>query len=331
MRRPRRFRHAVKEVDDTLHKIQRLHADDGELLFMVAEVLRRQGKHEQAASVLDSAASTGYQTPQLWLELAECHLLTDEDSEQVNSAIDRLLADPKASEYQVNQAVQLLAQVDTQRLLELPNTSAVRSLEAEGLLWLAGELNESIEAAAASRMLLDRALKLPDVSDRVLDACRHELALRSIALGRFNEAKEIIQEAVEDLDSACIAHRFNYAVADWGENGEPNVDLFSRIVNDHSHEQRDDANFFQCLALAAWASGDGDLARERLDAARSAIMNSPKPTFSCWRYLTASLKAFMDDLEQMKTLFAGESVEPRFLRQRAEALKFEQAAPATSE
>lgn len=331
MRSPRRLRRTATKVDSHLEEIQRLHGDNGELLFMIAEILRRQGKHDQAVSVLDSAANTGYKTPQLWLELAECHLLTDEDEGQVISAIDKLLADPKAGEYQVNHAVQLLAQVDPQRLLGLPDAPAVRSMDGDGLLWLARELNESVEAAFASHKLLARAVTLPDVSEEFLDACRLELSLRSVALGRFDEAKQIIQRAVEDLDSAHIAHRFNHAIADWGERGTPDADAFRRVVQDDPHETRDDANFFQCLALAAWASGNGDLACEHLDAARSAIMNAPKPTFSCWRYLTVSLKAFMDDLEQMKALFAGGSVEPRFLRQRAEALKVEQAMPVTSE
>lgn len=321
----------VTKVDAHLDEIQRLHSDNGELLFLIAEILRRQGKHEQAVLVLDSAASTGFQTPQLWLELAECHLLTDEDHEQVIRAIDSLLADPKASAYQVNHAVQLLVQVDSRRVLGVPEAPAIKSLDGDGLLWLAKELNESIEGALASHTLLSRAATLPDISPESLDACRLELSLRSIALGRFEEAKRIIQEAVKDIDSAIIAHRFNYAIADWGERGVPDANLFRRVVAVDPHEQRDDANFLQCLALAAWASGDNDLARTYLDSTRSAIMNSPRPTFSCWRYLTAPLKAFIDDLDQMKALFAGEPVVPRFLQKHTQTQETMHAIPTIVE
>jgi hypothetical protein len=73
------------------------------------------------------------------------------------------------------------------------------------------------------------------------------------------------------------------------------------------------ANYFQCLALAAWAVGETDRAETFRQQAQQVIVARPAPEFTAWRYLTVSAVEFLKDLDAIGELIAGQNVLPEFM------------------
>jgi hypothetical protein len=151
------------------------------------------------------------------------------------------------------------------------------------------------------------------------DSVKNELALCLIGQGRFREGMQLISPARPDSSILSIQPAFNYAMAEWGETREVPRDLFQRVVElDARDISRQTPNYSQCLAIAFWAVGDMDHARERLDRARRQIMAPPRPQFSAWRYLAVTPAEFEKDLDEIAELIGGNDVVPLFMRRLAD-------------
>jgi hypothetical protein len=125
---------------------------------------------------------------------------------------------------------------------------------------------------------------------------------------------QLLRESNDNLSEMDVADSFNYAMADWGHSGGPDSHLFSRVI-EKGNDRATDANFKQCLALAAWITGNRDAAKEYLHSSRQLALSDPTPEFSCWRYLKVPIKAFLDDLDEMATAFDDDNVVPAFMKQ----------------
>ena len=121
-----------------------------------------------------------------------------------------------------------------------------------------------------------------------------------------------------------VRDAFNYAMAAWGAAGEVVLGPFSRVVeldqnNPESGRQDPNPNYYQCMAIAYWASGDTNMAAGFVELARAAV----EPVkweiwsgslFSCWRYYRPSSSEFLEDLNEIEELINGDtSRKPRFM------------------
>ena len=112
-------------------------------------------------------------------------------------------------------------------------------------------------------------------------------------------------QSIEDLFT--IEDLFNGGVAQWALEGTPPTAVFQSVIQ-LDDGSRTDANFFQCMALTHWASGDSVRARELLNRARQgALSHRAGPALtSCWRYRDVERDAFFTDLDDMERFFSGD-------------------------
>jgi len=115
----------------------------------------------------------------------------------------------------------------------------------------------------------------------------------------------------EDLD---LQGTFNFAMAQWGQTGTPQRELFHRVLELAPTESGDGPNLHQCLAIAYWAADDTESALTELGEALQQTEARHRPTFSCWSYLQSSPNDFQRDVSEMeRQLVSGEPLVPRFL------------------
>jgi len=169
-------------------------------------------------------------------------------------------------------------------------------------------------AAEISRHVLEIS-----TNDKTREHARAELQLSLIGAGRFAEAMQAIAASVEEaLASRKIATVFNYAMADWGFNGSPNVDLLIGVVELAKYTEYMGANFAECLSLVHTLLGNKAEASGFLAEARKVL--GPGHVFSCWRYLRAERREMTEDLDALERMIEGEKKLPAFI-ERAAKLK----------
>src|SRR5262249_22683350 len=160
----------------------------------------------------------------------------------------------------------------------------------------------------AAIVILKQMLSETDLTDKARKQVTNELVLSLIGLARFPEAMHTISPKRFSPGEMDIHSTFNYAMAEWAETGKPPTDLFGHVVELDKHDGKDsqDANYFQCLALAHWAVGNADQARTRIQQAIDLMKQRRWPNFSCWRYGRTSGKVFVEDCRAISRLIAGE-------------------------
>jgi hypothetical protein len=147
-----------------------------------------------------------------------------------------------------------------------------------------------------------------------------------IAKGKCKEAMVTLSAERPEPASLKIQTAFNYGMAEWGATGIPPSDMFRQVlhsagVNGHLGPDqivklgaaKGDANYFECLAVAAIVQGLTDLAMECLATSRRAVRSRFRE-FSCWRYLRLPSKEFLKDLDEIEQYALGGTEGPRFLR-----------------
>jgi hypothetical protein len=96
---------------------------------------------------------------------------------------------------------------------------------------------------------------------------------------------------------------FNSAIATWGRDGSPNVELFERVIKANLEvepkEYERNANYHQCLALSYAVTKNRETALSFLAKARE-IMARGTSSFSRWSYLMRGQYAFINELDEMK-------------------------------
>jgi hypothetical protein len=108
---------------------------------------------------------------------------------------------------------------------------------------------------------------------------------------------------------------FNFAMAKWGKQQQPDVDLFSRVIKlSNNDRSAGDANYQQCLALCFAIAGDKEAAIARLDRSRRLAGELTPFVFSCWRYLRVDEGKFKLDLDEIQLFIDGQSIIPEFMR-----------------
>lgn len=102
-----------------------------------------------------------------------------------------------------------------------------------------------------------------------------------------------------------------------GKTGAPPKDMFERVVElDSKNEERQSANYHQCLAIALWVISSNTDALDRVKKAKDKIVEKSTPEFSCWRYMQVAPPDFREDCTSIEKLIKGETVRPMFFQYR---------------
>ena len=131
------------------------------------------------------------------------------------------------------------------------------------------------------------------------------LTLALIADGQFEAAMSVIApDRAILLARSSMPDLFNYGICEWATTAEPPHDLFAKVLEIRNKRvHHNDLNGLQCFALCQYLLSQP---REALDDLKTARLSAPRVTsaFSCWRYLTVTAQAMLEDLDEMQNLFS---------------------------
>ena len=316
-----RSRGEASESPDTLRRnlkeIEKAHVSDGGVLFALGSFMDDDRQHDRAAFLFHRALEAGYRNPEMYLRLAR---LRDDNGDRTGASEDAMRA-LQADDLPlplIREAVRLVAR---ERTSDIAESRAVLSLDVGGCIWLAGELVRSRHEAGIAAGILELFVDgAPDDGDAV----GSELASKYIGMGACDAAAQLLGLGGRDVGDMDIRDAFNYAMAAWGATGKVNAGPFSRVVELDQDDptggrESPDPDYYQCMAIAYWATGDRSMATSFVDLARAAVEPVTREIwsgsmFSCWRYYQPSAKEFMKDLDEIEALIGGDtSRKPRFM------------------
>ena len=241
------------------------------------------------------------------------------DEQRALDDVQDVLNSSEATYFDVRLAVRMLYDMDRLRLNQIPTSRALATLDFDERCAVAHELLWSHDTIPAAETILTEVIENRDTSDEQRQEAKNELALGYIARGRFREAMHAISPTRLAPSEFNIRNAFNYAMAEWGATGAIPHDLLQRVVDLDKQSPLPDRgpNYMQCLAIAHWAVGNIEQAREKISRARQQLMARRSPDFSAWRYLIVPVDQFMADLDAMLKMINGEKVVPMFMAQDA--------------
>ena len=323
LERRNRWRHrdeesTSREVRSKLDEIEKTHARDAEISYLLGSLYHREQELKRATSLYRRSIDLRPDQPEVYLDRARALADLGNVEEAYQDAMQALNS-PRLSPRQISRALNF---VDLDKLDQITTSNAVDSLDSEQKIRLITLIY--FESEAKRRLALQLVpsvarVKAQSISD---DRLYRELGLIFISMGQFRLATELFsvdQNAVND-----IATKFNLAIASWGKNGSLDAAAFKKVIELHESKPRqdglnDNANYRQCIALAYWATADIEKSLEYTEKSKLAL-EKYEQSFSCWRYLYVNQEEFLKDIDEMEKLINGdESVKPPFLKRIGES------------
>ncbi|MGE6758042.1 KGGVGR-motif variant AAA ATPase [Corallococcus interemptor] len=303
-------------LEERLDEVASAHSRDGEVLAHMASIQDIMGNSEGVLSLLTIAIESGYRKASIYNRRARVL----RSMGRVDDAIAdfRAALESEDADFQdIYFAIRTLVELSPHSLASIASSRTLRRLSIPESVILSEAMSTPTLLPVAERLLRDIN------EDSSLGPAKH-MALRQLAIvhigqGRFEEAMSLMAASRGDITSSeDISQVFNYAMAEWGVEGRPPIDLFKRTLDlDLLRQRGGGVNYSQCLAIAAHFAGDATTAKERLARARQGIAQNPVSTFSCWRYLEVPPSEFEEDLDDIDQLLRGANVVPKFIFARA--------------
>jgi MinD-like ATPase involved in chromosome partitioning or flagellar assembly len=291
--------------------------EDAEVQFAVARAFATLGHVREAVSRLGKLLDDNPDFVEARIERASCLARLGECVGAVQDLMLCLNAH-SITEWQVITAVRLLSSLDISKFSEAAVSPAVSSLKPRAKYLLADDVSRNVrswelqEVKQALISILNSVY--PDSPDdpQSKDMAKCDLSLLFIHEGCWEEAIRLLAPAGEV--SNRLPDVFNCAMAHWGKLGTVSRDLMQRtceVISDT--EDRLDANFLQCSAIAEWAVDQQGQAMSSLDRAVRLANETGGPIFSCWRYAYVTRKVFLEDCQAIRAMVEGEKVVPQFI------------------
>lgn len=305
MARDLRFSPNRSHARTKLEKISEIHGNDAEVCFWLGRISRQLGEDEEALIQFNQAIDHGFKGPEVFLERASVRLQSKTEADASGAEQDlhaalRLLADqPKPGDIHFALRSLLLLRPDKAR--EYAEIPALQSLQIEHKMGITFDLSTSDSGCEFAYAVLRSVPDEIKLAPSNLGNWANAFALACIRTKRFDEAIESLTGATGSVN-VDTALAFNRAVALWGRDGVVPVDEF-RLTLDRdaaSGERPDDPNYLQCIAIAAYVTGDADRSLALAERAKRMAQQRPTTHFSAWRYLKVSPKEFARDCEDMR-------------------------------
>lgn len=292
---------------NALTEITRHHSGSADLSLMAAEAYLQLGEYEQVVASATRAIDL-QQNVMRSLLLRGVARMALGDRKIAFRDFETILTTSNGSTFDYRPAAELLShsaqdlEPAAKRIFENPGTEIRAKLELIPHLQQKGGDFDFI----AKNLLEDE--EAPDRRDqRYIRFNAVTLAL--IAARRFDDAIKLVEDA-RDATSNDVAANFNLAIALWGRDGKPDVDLFAQVSEGLARSQSKDANVHQCFALACAVTGEQERALEELATAESYASVSSQ-IFSCWTFTYGSSERFLGDLAKMREKISSQkSVRP---------------------
>jgi MinD-like ATPase involved in chromosome partitioning or flagellar assembly len=308
-----------EEVHSKLTRIREQHVDDPEIIAAVARVHARIGELHKAKAMLDAAVSNGLGGAAILRQRSNVNMLLG----NTEAAADDLLSTLENEGTELTDvmiAFEAIKEQAPRRLLGALHSKAFRALGPEEQSFVGASLMDNPQAMEVAEALFRRLY----VESPERPYARVNLSLCFVHFRRYDAVMSLLGPRERLLSGANVQlpDIFNFAMADWAAHESVPVDLFRRFLDTlkPGSEAANDANFYQCQAIASWCVGDEDQARVSLETCRAKIDSLAVPTFSAWRYMIASPSEFQEDLDAIERLLRGQAVLPTFMREPPETV-----------
>ena len=315
-RRRGTVRASPEKISLKLQQIEDRHSTDGDVLFALGTFFDDDRQQDRAASLFNRAIDAGCEEPEAYLKRAR--LRADEDPKGATDDALRVLRTDGLPPPLVREAARL---VSDERVGDVAESVAVRSLDADGRVWVANVLSESPKEVRMGAAILEPLADDGELADGEHGPAMRRLALCYLGLGDCRAARRLLDRDGRDVDDMDIQDAFNYGMAAWGETGEVDTRPFERVIELHAlGAEHGTAHCHQCVAVAGWAVGDDKTALESAQRARDALGGRRGKEFSCWRYYRIVAADFLSDLGELEALIRGDlSRKPRFMTARTDS------------
>lgn len=290
--------------------------NDGEIDFYVALVFELLGNSHDALSMLHSdAIKSQYANARMFATRARLNHRLGIREDALNDLSLMLDADG-ADIGSFLEVVPLIDQLDAELYEKIPSSRALKSLPAKDQMFIAFQLDGNRKQLKANLAIIQRLRRNPfDDGDFPPGYLDHELVLALIGTGDCNAAVEAIESAHRDKE-IDVSDSFNLAMAKWGRDGAPALDLFDNVTKLDAgtplYADRS-ANYMQCLAISHAVLGNVEEAGFFLAEAKEKIKSGGGRIFSAWSYLKVPVRKFLLDIEEIEKLISGEDILPRFI------------------
>ena len=313
-RRRRRSGHeSPAELDKKLRRIEEAHPTDGEVLFQLGTFRENDPRVERAPpSLFDRAIESGYREPEVYLQRAHARARGNDPGGASADAL-RILQSDGAPPAVIWQAATLIRSGESEAAVASP---AIASLDTDERMALARELERPDQIEVSMRILEPIVDDSDDAPEIIRASRRGLLARRLIAAGACGKAAKLLCHAGRRVEEMDFIDAFDYGMAMWGASGAIVRGPFARVVEIDLAESSG-PDYWQCMAVACWATGDLAAAAEFETSAQASASGS---IFSCWRYAKVQQDEFIDDMDDIKALIGGDATRvPRFMRNRPTA------------
>jgi len=296
--------------------VRQFHLKDAEIAYELSRIFSILGDMEGELDALSIAIEGGVMVEECLRRRGAILLQIGRREEGVRD-LQEVISRSGASSIDVLHAAETLRSVSKDWVSAVEDSPAVRNLDS-------ASKNSIIDLLLSSKKGLSRAIDLAEeiIVDKtttrfVRTSARVSLSLALISYGEFKKALSVIGVSFKDIvrGGVDVVDQFNFAMASWGDNGEPPVEIFDLIARAASPSRVNDPNYNQCLAMANFVSGNTEKGFEFIQAARDAMESSGRP-FSCWRYLYATHQAFLADLNAMELQAEKGRIQPPVLKAR---------------
>ena len=306
-----------KVVEDKIQTILKTFPVDGEICFRSALVYEQLGSIQDALGMLSSEwMKKQYALAPMYAARARLNhrLGASEDAERdLNAMLDADGADFES----FLGVIPLIDQLKPELFDLISESRAFKSLSTKDKMYLALQFEGNEKLLKASAIIMKQLInEKNELSGEPESILTQQLALASIGTGDFDTAIEILKPARQEDASFGIVEAFNLAMAMWGRDGTPPIDLLNLVVNkdnESTSSESKGANYLQCLAITHAALRNIEKARDLLETAKLVIADETARVFSAWTYAKVSPQVFLSHLEEIERFINGEEILPRFI------------------
>ena len=280
------------------------HRHDPEILNLLARIREREGRYREAIDYLSDAIAGGPSDVNSYCRRAELYAVVGED-ERVKKDLKSALGSAAESFYEVSKLVSLIRELAPDLMSEIPTANVLGSLPVESQVGVADLLAAEGGPNVVVGAILRGVLSSEDTKQDTLDRARNTLTLSLIGSGEFHDAMKFLCE------SDGVENAFNFGIAVWGATGEIPKEQFARVreLDETERGKNRDANYYFCLALAEWALGNVDAAKNHLNISRNRLSQHSR-RFSPWCYKIVDSDEFQSDLDEAERMVSGERILP---------------------
>ena len=248
----------LSRVSKQMGEIQLHHPHDGEIAWRLAMIFHQLGEISQEANALSISINEGYNQEESLFRRAMCRL-SQQEPEGAKADLRALLAAENASAVNISASLEILRDIDPNWLEAVQESHGIEHLAFEDQIQIGRVLGSHRDGLVLNLARYDRIIAETD-SDVARWLARSERDLSLIGLGRFSEAQASITQALGLVGSSRrLPLLFNLAMADWGMNGRPSLQLFERVAEAAAETKPFmGSNYSQCMAIVSYVRNDRD-------------------------------------------------------------------------